>query len=144
MIADAEGLLVAVEAFEALGIDVTVKVNHRLILDGIFAVAGVPEDKTRAISSAVYELDKMSWDGFRKEMVEKGLPEDVANQIGGYVLNSGDMSEILDFLKSNPSLMENRSIQSGVDEMSLLVSYLEDYNTVDKVCFDLSLARGLD
>ncbi|KAL1883276.1 Cytoplasmic and mitochondrial histidine tRNA synthetase [Diaporthe australafricana] len=144
MIADSEVILVAVEAFEALGIDVTVKLNHRLILDGIFAVAGVPEDKIRSISSAVDKLDKVSWDDVRNKMMEKGLAEDVANQIGGFVLNSGDMSEILEFLKPSPSLMESSSIQSGVEEMSLLVSYLQAYDIVDKMSFDLSLARGLD
>ncbi|KAI3395593.1 hypothetical protein diail_1105 [Diaporthe ilicicola] len=141
--ADAEVLLVAVEAFEALDVGVTVRLSHRLILDGVFAVAGVPGDKTRAISSAVDKLDKMDWDDVKKEMVEKGLTEDVANQIGGYVSNSGSMRDVLSFIKSNPTLMENESIKSGVDEMSLLVSYLEAYDIVERVSFDLSLARGL-
>ncbi len=33
--------------------------NHRKILDGIFTVCGVPEDKIRTISSAVDKLDKV-------------------------------------------------------------------------------------
>ena len=33
--------------------------NHRKILDGIFQVCGVPEDKIRTISSAVDKLDKL-------------------------------------------------------------------------------------
>jgi len=36
------------------------QVNHRKILDGIFQVCGVPEDKIRTISSAVDKLDKVS------------------------------------------------------------------------------------
>lgn len=35
------------------------QINHRKILDGIFAISGVPEASTRAISSAVDKLDKV-------------------------------------------------------------------------------------
>ena len=47
-----------------------IKINHRKLLDGLFSVCGgkpksyiiliVPEDKIRAISSAVDKLDKVS------------------------------------------------------------------------------------
>lgn len=145
MIPDAEVLLIAVEAFEALGIEVTVKLNHRRILDGIFSVAGVPEGKIRAISSAVDKLDKMSWEEVKKEMVEeKGLAESVADDIGGFVRNRGGLREILDFLKSRPNLMDNADIKTGVDDMTLLSSYLEAYSIANRVSFDMSLARGLD
>ncbi|ROW05850.1 hypothetical protein VMCG_05191 [Cytospora schulzeri] len=145
MIPDAEILLIIAEAFEALHIDITIKLNHRRILDGIFAVAGVSDKMIRPISSAVDKLDKMPWDEVKKEMVEqKGLTEDVADQIGTFVRNSGDMHKLLNFLDSNPRLMENDDIKSGVDDITLLLSYLEAYNVTDKVLFDLSLARGLD
>lgn len=60
MVPDAEVLCVVCEALTSLEIgEYTVKVNHRKILDGIFELAGVPSDKTRAISSAVDKLDKV-------------------------------------------------------------------------------------
>lgn len=145
MIPDSEVLLITAEAFDALNIDVTVKLNHRRILDGIFAVAGVPAEKIRSISSAVDKLDKMSWDDVKKEMVDqKGLEESVADQIGEFVRNRGSLREMLGFLESNSKLMENHDIKSGVADITLLVSYLEAYDIADKVSFDLSLARGLD
>lgn len=67
--------------------------NHRKILDGIFAVCGVPEDKIRTISSAVDKLDKLSWVEVRDEMTkEKGLEGDVADKIGEYVRLKGTFS----------------------------------------------------
>jgi len=36
-----------------------VKVNHRKLLDGMFATCGVPEDKFRTICSSVDKLDKV-------------------------------------------------------------------------------------
>ena len=35
------------------------QVNHRQILDGMFAVCGVPEDKFRTACSSVDKLDKV-------------------------------------------------------------------------------------
>lgn len=145
MIADAEILLIIVEAFEALQMDITVKINHRRILDGMFAVAGVPENKIRSISSAVDKLDKLPWDQVKQEMVEqKGLPESAADQIGQFVQNRGTLNEILDRLKADERLISNKDVKAGIDDMSLLLSYLEAYNIADRVSFDLSLARGLD
>lgn len=145
MIPDAEVLLITAEAFDSLQIDITIKLNHRRILDGIFSVAGVPADKIRTISSAVDKLDKMSWDEVKREMVEqKGLAEHVADEIGGFVRNRGGLREMLAFLTSKPKLMENDDIKAGFDDIALLVSYLEAYSIDDKISFDLSLARGLD
>lgn len=42
------------EAFEGLKIDVTIKLQHRRILDGMFAVAGVSDDKI----STAYQLGR--------------------------------------------------------------------------------------
>ncbi|KUI65714.1 Histidine--tRNA ligase, mitochondrial [Cytospora mali] len=147
MIPDAEILLIIVEGFSALELDVTIKLNHRRILDGIFAVAGVPEDKIRPVSSAVDKLDKMPWEEVKAEMVgEKGLPGNVADRIGQLICGSGsgDMRKMLASLKEDPSLTANDSIKAGMDDMEILLSYLEAFDIVDKISFDLSLARGLD
>jgi histidyl-tRNA synthetase len=145
MIADAEILCVIVEVFEALQLETTIKINHRRILDGLFAVAGVPDEKIRSISSAVDKLEKITWADAKKEMVDKkGISNEVADQIGEYVRCSGDINERLQLLKSDPRLCANENVKAGIDDMSLLISYLEALDVVDKVSFDLSLARGRD
>lgn len=51
-----------------------VKINHRLLLDGMMALCGVPKEKFRPICSAIDKLDKEAWEAVRTEMVEeKGL-----------------------------------------------------------------------
>lgn len=61
MLPDAEILRITSEVFTGLGWEgkFTIKINHRKLLDGIFEVCGVPQDKVRAISSAVDKLDKV-------------------------------------------------------------------------------------
>ncbi|KYK61366.1 histidyl-tRNA synthetase [Drechmeria coniospora] len=145
MIPDAETLRIIVEVFEALDLGITIKLNHRKILDGMFAVAGVPAEKTRSISSAVDKLDKMAWPEVKKEMVEeKGLEEAVADRIGEFVRHSGSVPYMVKLLRENEELLSNESVKAGIDDMDLLGKYLEALGATDKISFDMSLARGLD
>ena len=134
-----------VETLDALDIGAfTIKLNHRKLLDAIFAVCGVPDDKIRTISSAVDKLDKSPWDEVKHEMVaEKGLPADVADRIGTYVLQRGSR-ELIAKLREDAALMQNNKAVEGLADMELLFQYLDVYGVVDRVSFDLSLARGLD
>jgi histidyl-tRNA synthetase len=146
MLSDAEIVRIVTEVFEGLGWKghYTVKLNHRKILDGIFEVCGVPTDKIRTISSAVDKLDKLPWAEVRKEMTEeKGLSEEVADKIGEYVVLKGQ-KDLLEKLQVDPTLTANPSMKAGLEEMVLLFNYLEDFDSLANVSFDLSLARGLD
>ncbi|ODH22294.1 hypothetical protein ACO22_05535 [Paracoccidioides brasiliensis] len=146
MVPDAEVLRIATEVFEGLGWkgSYTIKVNHRKILDGLFEVCGVPKEKIRTISSAVDKLDKLPWADIRKEMVEeKGLDGAVADKIETYVVRKGGR-ELLETLQTDEALVANPSAKAGLEEMRLLMDYLEAFDILDKISFDMSLARGLD
>ncbi|KAI9851749.1 MAG: Cytoplasmic and mitochondrial histidine tRNA synthetase [Thelocarpon superellum] len=146
MLPDAEILRITCEVFEGLGWkgQFLIKINHRKILDGIFEVCGVPQDKIRSISSAVDKLDKLPWTEVRREMTEdKNLDAEVADKIGEYVVQKG-ARELLHSLRANATLSSNASALAGLDDMALLFDYLEAFQVLDRVSFDLSLARGLD
>ncbi|KAL4920454.1 hypothetical protein BDW62DRAFT_6067 [Aspergillus aurantiobrunneus] len=145
MIPDAEILRIVVEVFEALEMRdyITIKLNHRKILDGLFGACGVPEHMIRSISSAVDKLDKLPWDQVKLEMEEKGLESDVADKVGEYVKLSGGR-DILETIKADELLSANEDVKKGVEDMELLFKYLEAFDVLDKISFDLSLARGLD
>ncbi|KAL2361044.1 Cytoplasmic and mitochondrial histidine tRNA synthetase [Blastomyces dermatitidis] len=146
MVPDAEILRIATEVFEELGWKgrYTIKINHRKILDGLFEVCGVPKEKIRTISSAVDKLDKMPWADVRREMVEeKGLDSAVADKIETYVVQKGGR-ELVESLLSDEALLANLSAKTGLEEMALLMDYLEAFDILDKISFDMSLARGLD
>jgi len=60
MIADAEAVSVMVEILRSLPIGgFVVKLSHRRLLDALMHICGVPEDKFRAICSAIDKLDKV-------------------------------------------------------------------------------------
>jgi histidyl-tRNA synthetase len=145
MVPDAECIKIVSQILTALELgSFTVKVNHRCLLDGMFAVCGVPEDKFRTICSAVDKLDKEDWSEVRKEMTEeKGLDEAAADKIGEYVKLAGK-AELVEKLLADPALAANASAKKGLDDMALLLEYCEIYGCLQNVSFDLSLARGLD
>ncbi|CAN9514528.1 unnamed protein product [Ophioblennius macclurei] len=145
MIPDAECLKIVYEILSELDLgDFRIKVNDRRILDGMFAVCGVPDDKFRTICSTVDKLDKMPWEEVRKEMVgEKGLSEEAADQIGVYVSMQGGM-DLAERLLQDQMLSQNKLACAGLADIKQLFSYLQLFQVTDKVVFDLSLARGLD
>lgn len=87
MVPDAECVKIVTEVLDDLKLgEYVVKVNNRKLLDGMFAVCGVPEDMFRTICSAVDKLDKEPWEAVRSEMIdEKGLDAAAADRIGQYV-----------------------------------------------------------
>lgn len=106
-------------------------------------IQSVPEDLVRSISSSVDKLDKMTWKEVRNEMIiDKGLAESVADKIGEYVKLKGS-DELCELLEGMKELKLNALAMQGVSEIKLLLGYLQLFK-VDKVSFDLSLARGLD
>ena len=146
MLPDAEIMRITCEIFEALGWKgrYTIKLNHRKILDGIFEVCGVPTDKIRPISSAVDKLDKSPWEEVRREMTEeKGLDGEVADKIGEYVVLKGGR-DLLEKLRADEKLIANASAKQGLEDVALLFGYLEAFEVLDRISFDMSLARGLD
>lgn len=144
MIADSECVRVTSEILQSVGLtDFVIKVNHRAVIDGMFAVCGVPENLFRPICSAVDKLDKMSWPDVRKEMIEKGLGEDAADKIGLFVVRNGSVS-VVDKLLSGGELSENAQAKKGLQEVRLLFELCQDMHVDGQLVFDLSLARGLD
>lgn len=73
----------------------------------------------------------------------KGLDPAVADKIGEYVKHKGG-PELLEKLKTDSALTANASAKVGIEEMGILFSYLKSYKVLDRLSFDMSLARGLD
>ncbi|XP_076993318.1 histidine--tRNA ligase, mitochondrial isoform X2 [Tamandua tetradactyla] len=145
MIPDAECLKIMCEILNGLQLgEFLIKVNHRRIVDGMFAVCGVPESKFRAICSSMDKLDKISWKAVRHEMVaKKGLASEVADQIGDYIQRHGGES-LVEQLFQDPRLSQNKQVLEGLRDLKLLFEYLTLFGIAEKISFDLSLVRGLD
>ncbi|KFP81270.1 Histidine--tRNA ligase, cytoplasmic, partial [Acanthisitta chloris] len=142
MIPDAECLRIVHEILSDLQLgDFVIKVNDRRILNGIFAVCGVPESKFISACSTVDKLDKVAWEEVRSEMVgEKGLSPEAADRIGEYVQLHGGL-DLIERLLQDPELSQNKLAKEGLGDMKLLFEYLTLFGITGKV--RSALGKGL-
>ena len=153
MIPETEVLSVAIEILRALPIgNFAIKLNHRVLLDAMLDICGVPEEKFRMICSAIDKLDKEPWSAVRCEMIDvKGLDPAVADRIGRFVNEDSDIRD------GSPLVLHAKLVAAewtgfsthpraskAMADLKLLFEYLEVLGVLDNVSFDLSLARGLD
>ncbi|KAK2658683.1 hypothetical protein Ddye_005216 [Dipteronia dyeriana] len=144
---DFEIIKILTELLDELDIgDYEIKLNHRMLLDGMLEICGVAPEKFRTICSSIDKLDKQSFVQIKKEMVEeKGLTVETADKIGDFVKERGSPLVLLSKLKLEGSLfLENNSSKLALDDLAIMFEALEKSKCIDKVVFDLSLARGLD
>ena len=146
MIPDAEVIKIVVEILTQLPIgNFNIKINHRVLLDSIVEISGIGNDKYRLVCSSIDKLDKEPWDAVEKELIEvKGVTKEQAEKLKTFVLLKDKPKVLLDKLKEMKELTENEKGKKALDEMAILIDYLQILD-VEKYCtFDLSLARGLD
>ncbi|KAI4313727.1 hypothetical protein L6164_026683 [Bauhinia variegata] len=144
---DFEVVKILTELLNELNIgDYEIKLNHRMLLDGMMEICGVPQEKFRTICSSIDKLDKQSFDQIRKEMVEeKGLSADTADRIGTFVKERGPPLALLaKFKQEDSAFLKHAGSVEALNELEILFKALNKSKCIDKVIFDLSLARGLD
>lgn len=136
--ADAEFALLYKNVFDALKIQVTIKLNNRKLLTGLAETTGHPE-MVRQITVAIDKLDKIGLEDVKRELAASGLNEKGITQIEKYLSVSGSYKERLTSLRS--ILSGSATGLKGLDELEQVFLSLDD---VDSFQLDTTLARGLD
>ncbi|KAL6840961.1 hypothetical protein ACP4OV_029221 [Aristida adscensionis] len=144
---DFEVIKVLTELLDQLDIGTyEIKLNHRKLLDGMLEICGVPPEKFRTVCSSIDKLDKQTFEQVKKELVDgKGISNETADEIGKLVKTRGHPLEVLlELRKEGSKFMNNKGSVVALNELEILFKALEKANAIDKIVFDLSLARGLD
>ena len=145
MVPDAEVIKIVAEILSQLPIgNFNIKINHRLLLDSIVEISGISNDKYKIVCSSIDKLDKEPWEKVKAELIEvKGITEEQAERLKQFVTLKDKPKILLEKLFTMKELIENEKGKKALDEMSILIEYLQILK-VDNYCtFDLSLARGL-
>jgi histidyl-tRNA synthetase len=132
---EAELVQIYDEAFARLGLPVTIKINHRKVLNGIAEAAGIP-DQFMAMTVAIDKLDKIGLEGVRKELIERGLPAEAVGKIET-VLGAPDLAALRPLLAGSPVGRE------GLEEIDRIMGFLDQSPLQNELRFDVTLARGL-
>jgi len=159
MIVEAEICSAASEVLSKLGFkDFCVRVNHRKVLTGILAIAGVALDKHESALIALDKLDKIGSEGVKKEFAVRGVAETAGDRLLSFfsalteleraaeivteesaqqAFNKAVLGRIVEFVK------DNELGAQGVDELQSILEFADAMGIAHRVKIDPSLARGL-
>jgi histidyl-tRNA synthetase len=143
MAADAEIISLLAMVLRRLGFDAfTVKINSRKLLTGMGQYAGVPDEQLADLYRSVDKFDKVGAEGVQKELLERGIAQEVIErmiallQAGGRGLDS--LNDIEDVLADFPEAKE------GIDELRDLAKHLDMLDVPENnYDFDFTMVRGL-
>lgn len=139
MIAEAELMSMALEAFEKLSLDVYVKYNNRKLLYGILTYVGIEKENFNNVILSLDKIDKIGKIGVEEELIENQIEEDIIKRI--FSILEYDNEDILEFFMEN---YNNSFVEEGVKEILELREYISELGLLEKVRFNPFLARGLD
>lgn len=146
LIHEAELLSVYAKVFKALAIpEINILVNNRKVLTGL-AEKIKAEDKMMDMTIAIDKLDKIGWDGVKKELTAKDFDENQVQTIQEFIaIQSEDNQEVLAQMEAFLSGTENG--QKGIEELKEVmkyVGYLTSKEEMSTIKIQFSLARGLN
>lgn len=159
MIVEAEICSAASEVLTSLGFkDFKVKLNHRLILDGLLDQAGVPSSQQAEALVALDKMDKTGPEGVAKELVGRGIPGEAAVKLMRFfeglagaqhvvglmeleaqelAYNTGVLGRLVEFIGSHEQGAK------GIDELRQIMQFATASGISSRIKLDPTLARGL-
>jgi histidyl-tRNA synthetase len=141
MVPDAEIIKIMSDVLSNFRLDFVIKFNHKALLDEILEICQVPKDKILTTCSSIDKLDKEPWEKVKIELGQKGLPDTVIHHIEEHIVVCDSPLVVLSLLRTKYA--QESKIQAILNDIHLLFKYLKAFNCLDKLVFDLSLARGL-
>ncbi|HEY5595804.1 MAG TPA: histidine--tRNA ligase [Candidatus Bipolaricaulota bacterium] len=136
MLADAECILLALDVFEQIGLDVEVRVNNRKLLVDLARTFLDAEDPQQALDFilSIDKLEKIGTEGVVKELRDKGFKQDL-EQVFALLITQGDNATKFNRLKE--------AVKGDSGWSSELAEVLDYAGQDRRVRFLPSLARGL-
>lgn len=144
LLADTEVIQIAFEILEALGFHgYLIKLNSRKVLAGMIELSGAEASMEADICRAIDKLDKIGISGVEEELLQRGISTEAKNKIINFMKIKGSIEEVLE--ETRKLFKDSKKAVQGLDEISTIKENLSYMGvSLDRVEFDLSLARGLD
>ncbi len=132
---EAELIQIYDEVFTALNLPVTIKYNNRKILLGIAEVAGISAQFID-MTTSIDKLDKIGMEGIRTDMSNRGIASDAIDKITN-ILSIDNIAGMKSAIAASETGMK------GIEELEIMLRYLNLSQTNNTIKFECTLARGL-
>lgn len=136
--AEAELMVMTIDAFNKLNIEMLIQFNNRKLLAGLLQYFKVPQLKINSVILILDKMEKIDQVTLLKELEEQNL-------------SPSTIKLIKQFLNANPTIAyfekyreENELIKQGYEELIELQDYLQVLNVGENCVFNPFLARGLE
>ncbi|RXI96672.1 histidine--tRNA ligase [Anaerobacillus alkaliphilus] len=139
-IAEAELMMMAVDAFEKLDLPITIQYNNRKLLTGMLEVFETAPEKMNKVVLILDKLEKIGVEAVSSELTDLGLPEATVTLIQQFLINQNKTS----YTYFEPFSRRNSLVKEGLAELMELDSYLELLGINTQCVFNPFLARGLE
>lgn len=136
--AEAELMMMAIDAFRKLDVNILIQYNNRKILYGLLQCFAVPEVAMNRVILVLDKMEKIDRITLLKELEELDLTDDSLAAIEQFL----DAEPTLDYFNQFATL--NSFVQEGVEEIRELDSYIQALNISNYCIFNPFLARGLE
>ena len=162
LVVEAELCAAASDVLLQLGFtDFQIRLNHRAVLTGVLAAAGIPGELHGAALVALDKLDKIGRDGVNRELLERGVSErsaeatlaffDARDESPGTGANQGWLERLRSVAAGSPDSAHHSggaaaistSLIGAIDDLATVLSLAEDTSAGPHLRIDPSLARGL-
>jgi len=137
--AEAELLLLSLDAFKKLKLDAYLEVNNRKVLFGLMDYCDIPAEKRETVIITIDKIAKYGEDVVRKELMDKFLDKHSIDKLLEVFTTRGTNIEILERLR--PLIMSETGVE-GLKELTELLEYLK-FVEHGKIVLNIALARGL-
>ena len=118
----------------------TIRLNHRGVLEGILEYSNIDKSDHSQALVTIDKLDKIGINGVIIELKSKGLEEAQIEKLASFFIDY-DNSGMISFLKNH---LESSAVGiKAVEEIELLLEYLENGLAYSHIKIDPSIARGL-
>jgi histidyl-tRNA synthetase len=136
--ADAEIIALAMTLLGELGIECTIKVSDRRIIDMVLAKLGLGADKHMEAMRAIDKLEKIGAEEVAKLLAGIGMEQDNIDALSAFIGAKGSNS---DKLEHAAGLIGDKVLPG---KLQALLDTLESYDLKGSIEVDFSLMRGFD
>ena len=134
---EAEQILMAINGYKKLGIDILVKYNNRKLMSGLILESGIDEENISSVIGVIDKMEKISLEELITNLEKLSISKDKINKLLEYFKYS--LEDYINIFKDS----NNSYIKEGLDEIIELNNYLKELNIIDDCIFTPTLARGL-
>ena len=138
---EAEQILMAINTYRELGIEIYVRYNNRKLMSGIILASGVDSDNIDKVIGVIDKLEKVSKEELYDMLREIGLKDEVIDKL--FELFSMDYSQYESINFADDIKEAKRLFDEGLSEIKELNGYLLELGIIDDCKFTPTLARGL-